>query len=71
MKVFLFFFVQNLSFVNLDKISMKAYIGVLLLAGVYKSNGEALKNFWNDEKGRPIFRATFSLKRFFIYISSY
>lgn len=43
---------------------MKAYFGILLLAGVYRSHGEALENLWNDRNGRPIFKATMPLYRF-------
>lgn len=47
-----------------DNITFQAYIGLLLLAGVYKSNGEATKSLWNKETGRAIFRATMSLEKF-------
>lgn len=49
---------------ELDDITLQAYIGLLLLAGVYKSHGESTKSLWNADTGRPIFRATMSLKRF-------
>ena len=55
-------FDQN--WIPVDNISIKAYFGLLLLAGVYKSHGEALENLWDDLKGRPIFRATMTLRRF-------
>jgi len=48
----------------LDNVELNAYIGLLILAGVYKSNNEALENLWDNSKGRPIFRAVMSLKRF-------
>lgn len=41
-----------------------AYIGVLLLAGVYRSRNEATASLWNSHTGRAIFRATMSLQRF-------
>ena len=47
-----------------DTISLWAYIGLFLLAGVYKSNHESLPSLWDYIKGRPIFRATMSLLRF-------
>ena len=47
---------------NLDAITLEAYIGILLLAGVYRSHGESTKSLWNLETGRPIFSATLSLK---------
>ncbi|XP_069612129.1 piggyBac transposable element-derived protein 4-like isoform X3 [Ranitomeya imitator] len=49
---------------NFDVTAMNAYIGLLLLAGVYKSYGESTKSLWNSETGRHIFRATMSLERF-------
>ena len=43
---------------------MRAYYGLLILAGVYRSHGEDMTELWNDKLGRPIFRATMSLKRY-------
>ncbi|XP_063743292.1 piggyBac transposable element-derived protein 4-like [Eleginops maclovinus] len=48
----------------LDQTDLHAYIGVLLLAGEYRSKGEATASLWNEENGRPIFRATMSLETF-------
>ncbi|KAM4023886.1 LOW QUALITY PROTEIN: uncharacterized protein ACNLHF_024838 [Anomaloglossus baeobatrachus] len=42
---------------------LDAYIGVLLLAGVYKSCNEAT-DLWDASTGRNIFRATMSLQKF-------
>jgi len=49
---------------NLDAITLEAYIGILLLAGVYRSHGESRKSLRNPETGRPIFSAAISLKTF-------
>ena len=49
---------------NLDAITLEAYIGILLLAGVYRPHGESTKSLWNLETGRPIFSAAVSLKTF-------
>lgn len=49
---------------NVDICTMRAYYGLLLLAGVYRSRGEDITELWDDQKGRPIFRATMSLKLF-------
>ncbi|KAM4016931.1 LOW QUALITY PROTEIN: piggyBac transposable element-derived protein 4-like [Anomaloglossus baeobatrachus] len=43
---------------------LDAYIGVLLLAGVYKSCNEATDSLWDASTGRNIFRATMSLQKF-------
>lgn len=47
-----------------DIVTMRAYYGLLLLAGVYRSHGECMTELWNDYDGRPIFRATMALKTF-------
>lgn len=44
--------------------TLRAYIGVLLLAGVYRSHGESTEELWNDDTGRSIFRAMMSLEMF-------
>lgn len=43
---------------------MDAFIGLLLLAGVYHGSQEALQELWSRHSGRPIFLATMSVKRF-------
>ena len=48
----------------IDEICFQAYIGLLILAGVYKSHGESTKSLWNEETGRAIFGATMSLEKF-------
>lgn len=50
----------------LDLIDLNAYIGLLILAGVYRSKGEATASLWSTECGRPIFRSTKSKERFHI-----
>lgn len=44
--------------------TMRAYYGLLLLAGVYRSHHENLSELWDDRDGRPRFRATMSILRF-------
>lgn len=34
------------------------------MSGVYRSHGEDITELWNNDNGRPIFRATMSLKKF-------
>jgi len=36
---------------NLNVDTFQTYIGLLLLAGVYRSYGEATKSLWNKETG--------------------
>lgn len=43
---------------------LMAFIGLLILAGVYHGNHEPLSELWSPKTGRPIFIATMSLKRF-------
>ncbi|XP_035772477.1 uncharacterized protein LOC102793740, partial [Neolamprologus brichardi] len=49
---------------EIDLVDLQAYKGLLILAGVYRSNNEATKSLWDAESGRPIFRATMSLEQF-------
>lgn len=56
--------VYSENWIDIDSIELQAYIGLLLLAGVFKFNNESTESLWNAEKGRHIFRATMSLQRF-------
>ncbi|XP_026189546.1 serine/arginine repetitive matrix protein 1 isoform X2 [Mastacembelus armatus] len=49
---------------DLDATTVRAYFGLLLLAGVYRSRGEATRSLWDNQAGRHIFRATMSVKTF-------
>uniref|UniRef100_A0A3P8SVH4 PiggyBac transposable element-derived protein domain-containing protein n=1 Tax=Amphiprion percula TaxID=161767 RepID=A0A3P8SVH4_AMPPE len=49
---------------DVDEVEMRAYIGILILAGVYHSRHEATCGMWNDKTGRAIFRATMPLYRY-------
>ncbi|XP_051522644.1 piggyBac transposable element-derived protein 4-like [Myxocyprinus asiaticus] len=49
---------------RMDEIDLRAYIGLLILAVVYRSRGEATCSLWDAETGRAIFRATMPLKVF-------
>ncbi|KAM9306929.1 piggyBac transposable element-derived protein 4-like [Pholidichthys leucotaenia] len=53
----------------MDRTDLRAYVGLLILAGVYRSRGEACESLWDAESGRPIFRSTMSLKTFRSYSS--
>lgn len=48
----------------MDGTEFDAYLGVLLLSGVYKSNHEAVRSLWNPYYGRPIFASIMSYNRF-------
>ncbi|XP_038554117.1 piggyBac transposable element-derived protein 4-like [Micropterus salmoides] len=54
----------NKEWMDLDLVDLRGYIGLLLLAGVYRSKNESLTSLWEEETGRIIFRATMSLKKF-------
>lgn len=41
----------------MDRMHLQAYVGMLILAGVYWSNKEATASLWHAESGRAIFRA--------------
>ena len=47
-----------------DETELKAMIGLLIIAGVWRSSGECLDELWSVKDGRPIFRAVMSLQRF-------
>ena len=47
----------------LHTVELDAYLVILIIAGVIKSNGGTLKNLRNENFGRPIFMSTMSLKR--------
>jgi hypothetical protein len=47
-----------------DETEMLAFMGLLLLLGVWKSSQEDLSEIWASNTGRPIFRATMTLARF-------
>ncbi|XP_016384135.1 uncharacterized protein LOC107720816 [Sinocyclocheilus rhinocerous] len=49
---------------NLDWTELQAFLGLLILAGVYRSHHEAMCSLWHGVSGRAIFRATMSLKTF-------
>lgn len=52
------------SWKGMDETDLHAYIGLLILAGVYRSRGEAAASLWDAESGH---RATMPLKRFHTY----
>lgn len=49
---------------DMDCDELHAYVGLLILAGVYRSRHESSRSLWSDKCGRDIFRATMSHKRF-------
>ncbi|XP_057192981.1 piggyBac transposable element-derived protein 4-like isoform X1 [Triplophysa rosa] len=49
---------------KLDWKDIQGYIGLLILAGVYRSRHEPLASLWQGETGRPIFCATMRKGRF-------
>ncbi len=51
---------------EIDLVDLQAYMGLLILAGVYRSNNEATKSLWDAESGRPTFWATMSLQQFHV-----
>lgn len=54
----------------LDMIELRAFIGLLYLSGIMKSNHENVEGlFANNGTGRDIFRATMSVQRFLFILS--
>ncbi|XP_033943723.1 piggyBac transposable element-derived protein 4-like [Pseudochaenichthys georgianus] len=52
---------------ELDEMHLHACLGLLILAGVYKSKDESTASLWDADTGRNIFRATMSLGTFHIF----
>lgn len=55
------------SLIEIDKTQLDAYMGLLLLAGVYRSCNQATASLWDGESGCSIFRATMSLQTFHVF----
>ncbi|XP_041791116.1 piggyBac transposable element-derived protein 4-like [Chelmon rostratus] len=51
---------------EMDKTQLEGYLGLLILAGVYKSSKESTFSLWHAQSGRAIFCATMQLKTFHI-----
>ncbi|KAJ8389231.1 hypothetical protein AAFF_G00122510 [Aldrovandia affinis] len=47
-----------------DSTEIQAFIGLVILAGVYRSRNEAVLSLWDEHTGRPMFRATMSRQWF-------
>ncbi|KAL4000599.1 NLR family CARD domain-containing protein 3 [Sarotherodon galilaeus] len=54
----------------MGRAEFRAYVGLLILAGVYRSRGETCESLWDAESGRSVFRATMPLKTFRAYSSA-
>ncbi|XP_054729359.1 piggyBac transposable element-derived protein 4-like [Anastrepha obliqua] len=52
------------NFQAIDATEFDAYLGLLILIGVYRSYGESLNSLWDEFHGRPFLRAIMSLERF-------
>ncbi|KAL4009164.1 hypothetical protein ACER0C_003016 [Sarotherodon galilaeus] len=55
---------------RMGRVEFRAYVGLLVLAGVYRSRGEACESLWDAESGRSVFRAAMPLKTFRAYSSA-
>ena len=53
----------------IDFAEMKAFIGLLILRGVYRAAGECTDELWSALHGRVIFSKTMSLSRFKLILS--
>lgn len=50
-------------------VEFRAYVGLLILAGVYTSRSDSCESLWDAESGRSVFSATMQLKTFRAYSS--
>ena len=48
----------------IDRVELQAYLGLLLLAGVYRARSEPVIHLWNHESGRPVFASCMGRNRF-------
>lgn len=56
---------NKVEFYETDEIEMKSFFGLLLFTSIFKSGRENMESLFSvTTKGRPIFRATMSLRRF-------
>ncbi|XP_029917511.1 piggyBac transposable element-derived protein 4-like [Myripristis murdjan] len=56
---------EGAGWTDMDVVELRAYVGLLLLTGVFRSWGEAAVSLWDAECGRPVFPATMPLERFY------
>nr|XP_061840556.1 piggyBac transposable element-derived protein 4-like [Nerophis lumbriciformis] len=49
---------------DVSEVDLRAYLGLLILSGVFRSHHESTKSLWGKESGRALFAATMSEKRF-------
>lgn len=56
--------VHGNNYKEIDITEMQAFIGLLILRGVYRSAGESTDELWSSLHGRAIFSKTMSLNRF-------
>lgn len=47
-----------------DGVEVRAFIGLFILAGVYRSNHEPVSTLWSEREGKPVFTATMPRNRF-------
>ena len=59
-------FVYGDNWMKVDKTDLQGNLGLLILAGVYRSNKEATSSLWHTRSGRANFHATMPLKKFHI-----
>lgn len=56
---------------DIDEVELRAFLGLLLYTSIFKSNDEDLRSlFSTNGKGRDVFRAVMSLKRFLSILAS-
>lgn len=54
-------------FKELDKTHLHAYLGIFILARVYRSKDESKASLWDAETDKAIFQATMSVETFHIF----
>lgn len=55
---------ENKEFVPTDREELQAVIGLMMMRGVYRAYHKSLQSLWQEDCGRPIFKATMPFQRF-------
>lgn len=48
----------------MDGVEIRAFLGLCILAGVYRSSNEPISTLWSEREGRPVFTSTMARNRF-------
>ena len=55
---------EEREFVSTDREELEAVIGLMMIRGVYQAYHKSLQSLWQEDCGRPIFKATMPFQPF-------